>query len=73
MIIFYLPDFLLLCLKSRKAINQAFNMGSGIAYSGGNIYKRISKILRLYIKPSFMSSVSGQPKMTLANIQKARN
>jgi len=64
--------FHLMCIENADTNNDIFNIGSGKNYSIKSIYKNITDILNLDIKPIFGQNFDFEAQENLANIDKAQ-
>lgn len=64
-------NFHIQCITDERTNNEIFNLGSGKNYSVNEIYKIISNLLKVNVKPEYRTDLPGEAFQNLADISKA--
>ena len=65
-------DFHILCIEDERTTGRVFNLGSGKNYSINEIYKIISDLLNIDLKPIYKNDQPGEAFANLADITEAK-
>ena len=65
-------DFHLLCICEQRTDGRVFNLGTGVNYSVGEIYKQVASILGSTVEAVHSPDLQGEAQETLADISAAR-
>lgn len=65
-------DFHIQCMEDERTTGKVFNLGSGVNYSINDIYKIISSLLKIDIKPVYKPDQPGEAFANLADITEAK-
>jgi nucleoside-diphosphate-sugar epimerase len=65
-------DFHIQCMEDERTTGKVFNLGSGENYSINEIYKIISDLLKIDIKPIYKTDQPGEAFANLADISEAK-